>query len=83
MPFETTSMDPEGIRFSGIGQTEEEKYRMILLTCGIQNENKTQTTQTKTQLISTENMLVVARGEESEVSEMVKRVKRYRLPGIK
>lgn len=35
LPFVTTWMDLEGITLSEISQTEEDKYCMISLTCGI------------------------------------------------
>ena len=35
LPFATTWMDLEGIMLSEISQTEEEKYCMISLICGI------------------------------------------------
>ena len=35
MPFAATWMDLEIIILSEISQTEEDKYHMILLTCGI------------------------------------------------
>lgn len=34
LPFTTTYMDPEGVRFSGISQ--EDKHSILALTCGIQ-----------------------------------------------
>ena len=35
LPFATTRMDLEGIMISEISHTEEEKYCMISLICGI------------------------------------------------
>ena len=35
MPFVATWMDLEMIILSGVNQTEKDKYRMILLICGI------------------------------------------------
>lgn len=35
MPFMTAQMKLEGTRLSEISQTQEEKYYMISLTCGI------------------------------------------------
>lgn len=46
-------MHPEETTLSEMSQTEEDKYHMVLLICGIN----------KTKLIYTENRLVVIRGE--------------------
>ena len=35
MPFATTWMELEIIILSEVSQTEKDKYRMVLLTCGI------------------------------------------------
>ena len=35
LPFVTTWMNVEGIMLSKISQTEEDKYRMVSLICGI------------------------------------------------
>ena len=35
MPFEATCMDLESVILSEISQTEQEKYHMISLICGI------------------------------------------------
>ena len=61
LPSVTTWMDLEGIMLSEIWQTEKDKYHMILLTCGIVNKTK-QNTPKKTELMDTEDRLVVARG---------------------
>ena len=37
MPFAATWMDPEVITLNEISQTENDKYRMISLICGIEN----------------------------------------------
>ena len=37
MPFATTQMDLEIVILSEVSQTEKDKYHMMLLICGIEN----------------------------------------------
>ena len=39
MPFSATWMDLENIIQSEVSQTEKDKYHMILLICGIKNND--------------------------------------------
>ena len=40
LPFATTWMELEGIMLSEISQSEKDKYQMILLTCGVEEQEK-------------------------------------------
>jgi len=51
-------MDFEGIMWIEIGKTKKDKYHMIPLMCGIKKQKQKQ----KSELIDTENRLLVGRG---------------------
>ena len=69
-------MKLEGIMLNETSQTENDKYHMLSLTCGIQKkkENKFK---------STENRSVAVRGKGWVWGKCVQGVKRYKLPVMK
>ena len=62
MPFVATWMDLETVIQSEVGQKEEDKYRIILLICGLQ-KNGTDELICKAEIVThVENKLMVTRG---------------------
>ena len=44
LPFATTWMELEGIMLSELSQAEKDKYQMISLICGVEQQSKTEGT---------------------------------------
>ena len=80
MLFARTWIELEGIMLSEISRTEKDKYRIILLICGIEKT----TQQNRNGLPDKENKLVVARGEVGgEMDKIGKGIKRYKTSSYK
>ena len=62
MPFAATWMDLEIIILSEVSQTQEDKYYMILLICGILKKGTNEHThKTESRVMDVENNLMVTR----------------------